>query len=82
MVQNMSKQYTGKDFSKIKGEGNVSIDDLDMLADRSFPLCMKELHRVLKTTHKLKHEGRLQYTLYLKVGAVVWTSHISSMNGN
>ena len=67
MIQNMSKQYTGKDYGKVKAEGSVSIDDLDSLAERSFPLCMREIHRVLKQTHKLKHEGRLQYTLYLKV---------------
>lgn len=63
----MNKQYTGKDYSKTKAQGEVNIDDLDELAERSFPLCMKALHRGLKAEHKLKHFGRLQYGLFIKV---------------
>ena len=32
----------------------------------SFPPCMAQLHHDLRATHKLKHEGRLVYTLFLK----------------
>ena len=32
----------------------------------SFPPCMSHLHHDLRATHKLKHEGRLVYTLFLK----------------
>lgn len=39
----MSTQYTGKDFSQTTktGADAVGIDDLDELADRSMPLCMR-----------------------------------------
>ena len=66
MVANMSKQYTGKDFTQTKSSDAVNIDDLDMLADRSMPLCMRVLHKNLRQEHKLKHWGRLQYGLFLK----------------
>lgn len=44
-----------------KSADAVSIEDLDMLADRSMPLCMRVLHKALRREHKLKHWGRLQY---------------------
>lgn len=78
----MNKQYTGKDYSKTRAQGEVNIDDLDELAERSFPLCMKVLHRGLKSEHKLKHFGRLQYGLFIKVqrgGMITRASGMSSM---
>ncbi len=67
LVANMSKQYTGKDFTQTaKNADAVGIDDLDDLADRSMPLCMRVLHKALRREHKLKHWGRLQYGLFLK----------------
>ncbi|XP_071627498.1 DNA primase large subunit isoform X1 [Temnothorax longispinosus] len=44
----------------------VSLNKLDMLAETSYPLCMRVLHRVLKKTHHLTHGGRIQYGLFLK----------------
>jgi DNA primase large subunit len=68
MIQNMSKQYTGKEYSgQVKSEDAVRLEDIDMLASRSYPLCMRELHAALRQEHKLKHGGRLQYGLFLKV---------------
>jgi len=66
LVNNMAKQYTGKDFSETKSGDTVNVNDLDMLADRSMPLCMRVLHKNLRSEHKLKHWGRLQYGLFLK----------------
>lgn len=66
LVSNMSKQYTGKDFSQVKSADAVNINDLDTLADRSMPMCMRVLHKNLRQEHKLKHWGRLQYGLFLK----------------
>ena len=66
LVSNMAKQYTGKDFSETKSGDNINVNDLDMLADRSMPLCMRVLHKNLRSEHKLKHWGRLQYGLFLK----------------
>ena len=57
----------GKDYSKVKAQGEVTLDQLDNLSESSYPLCMRELHRTLRQNHKLKHDGRLQYGLFLKV---------------
>lgn len=63
----MSKQYTGKDFTQTsKNADAVGIEDLDGLADRSMPLCMRVLHKALRREHKLKHWGRLQYGAFLR----------------
>jgi DNA primase large subunit len=78
LISNMSKQYTGRDFSQVKSDTVVSIDELDGLSERSYPLCMRELHRNLRRDHKIRHGGRLQYGLFLKVWscscARVWLS--------
>ncbi|CAN0259731.1 unnamed protein product, partial [Discosporangium mesarthrocarpum] len=67
LLQNMSKQYLGRDFSNMGGgEDSINPAMLDGLAERSMPLCMRELHYSLKREHKLKHWGRLQYGLFLK----------------
>ena len=36
------------------------------IADQSMPLCMRGLHKGVKQDHKLRHQGRQQYWLYLK----------------
>lgn len=47
--------------------GEISADMVDHLAKNSFPLCMRTLHDALRRDHHLKHFGRLQYGLFLKV---------------
>jgi DNA primase large subunit len=37
------------------------------LADSSFPFCMRSMQEALKSSHHLKHEGRQQLGLFLKV---------------
>lgn len=76
----MSKQYVGKDFSQVKSADTVNIDDLDTFADRSMPLCMRTLHKALRQEHKLKHSGRLQYGLFLKVSSE--REKVSVVNGS
>jgi len=39
---------------------------LNPLAQSSFPLCMQEMHNRLLTDHKLMHDGRMQFGLFLK----------------
>lgn len=46
---------------------DINLEDLDALSVRSMPLCMSTLHQHLRSTHHLKHVGRLQYSLFLKV---------------
>ncbi len=67
LLQNMEKQYVGKDFSKQSGQlDKLSADQVDAAAETHMPLCMKNLQLALKREHKLKHWGRLQYGLFLK----------------
>ncbi|XP_067003447.2 DNA primase large subunit isoform X2 [Anabrus simplex] len=54
-----------------------------------FPLCMTHLHRTLRTRHRLSHEWRRQYTLFLKdIGMPVeeaiefWSSEYSLPKSN
>lgn len=67
LLQNMNKQYTGKEYGGATGNGEgIKPGDIDELSQRSMPLCMRTLHTGLQKDHKLKHWGRLQYGLYLK----------------
>lgn len=45
----------------------ITADMVDDLAKRHFPLCMRNLHECLMRDRHLKHFGRLQYGLFLKV---------------
>ncbi|KAF8654111.1 hypothetical protein AX16_003644 [Volvariella volvacea WC 439] len=47
--------------------GEITANMIDELAKQSFPLCMRTLHDNLRRDHHLKHFGRLQYGLFLKV---------------
>ncbi|KYN07625.1 PREDICTED: DNA primase large subunit-like [Cyphomyrmex costatus] len=44
----------------------ISLDQLDKLAETSYPLCMRVLHKALRKNHHLTHGGRVQYCLFLK----------------
>eukprot|EP00457_Paulinella_chromatophora_P006721 gb/GEZN01006740.1/.p1 GENE.gb/GEZN01006740.1/~~gb/GEZN01006740.1/.p1 ORF type:complete len:464 (+),score=69.94 gb/GEZN01006740.1/:67-1458(+) len=46
--------------------GTVTRDQLPMLSDQSFPLCMHVLYKGLKKDNHLKHGGRMQLGLFLK----------------
>lgn len=50
---------------KITGD-KITVQELDNLASRSYPPCMKNLHSALIKNSHLKHWGRLQLGLYLK----------------
>lgn len=45
---------------------HVSLNQLDKLAETSYPLCMRVLHKALRKNHHLTHGGRIQYCLFLK----------------
>lgn len=71
LLKNMSKQFIGADFaSRNSGLNNAdklsSPEQVEEASKLHFPLCMKHLHNGLQREHKLKHWGRLQYTLFLK----------------
>jgi DNA primase large subunit len=67
----------------------VVLGDLDILAGRSFPPCMYAMFTKLRETHKLFHEGRLQFGLFLKgIGLSLddslsfWRSELSQLVGD
>lgn len=68
LLKNMNQQYIGNDFSSMDGDNDHSLtnQNIDQIANRSMPLCMRQAHKGLKNDHKLKHFARLQYGLFLK----------------
>ncbi|EFB21375.1 hypothetical protein PANDA_015724, partial [Ailuropoda melanoleuca] len=61
-----SHSYTGQDYSTQKNAGKISLDQIDSLSTKSFPPCMRQLHKALRDNHHLRHGGRMQYGLFLK----------------
>ncbi|XP_074095529.1 uncharacterized protein LOC141525084 isoform X2 [Cotesia typhae] len=62
--------YARTTFTHIQ-ESTLSDDgltekDIDHLSETAFPPCMRHIHQTLRKNHHLKHESRLQYTLFLK----------------
>lgn len=45
----------------------IKAEMIDELAAKHWPLCMRHLHDCLRRDRHLKHQGRLQYGLFLKV---------------
>ncbi|KAH7915016.1 DNA primase large subunit [Hygrophoropsis aurantiaca] len=45
----------------------ITADMVDEIAKKHFPMCMRNLHECLMRDRHLKHFGRLQYGLFLKV---------------
>ncbi|XP_055491027.1 DNA primase large subunit [Leucoraja erinacea] len=66
LLSNLSCAYVGQDYSVQKNVGKISLDQLDSLATKSYPPCMRQLHNALRDNHHLRHGGRMQYGLYLK----------------
>lgn len=60
----VGSEYTGADGED--GEG-VTAEMIDDMAIKHWPLCMSHLHDCLRPDRHLKHFGRLQYGLFLKV---------------
>ncbi|XP_069175390.1 DNA primase large subunit-like [Procambarus clarkii] len=86
LLQDFDKRYTGNDYSQKKNSENLRItpDMIDQLASKSFPLCMRQLNDTLRTTHHLRHGGRLSYGLFLKAAGLsledalyFWRSHFT-----
>lgn len=66
LLNHLSHAYVGQDYSIQKNVGKVSLDQIDSLSGKSFPLCMRQLHQSLREHHHLRHGGRMQYGLFLK----------------
>lgn len=71
LLNSMNSQYTGgKEYNDasqtgIGGDYELTHSNVYSYAS-SMPLCMQMLHEGLMRDHKLKHNGRLQYGLFLK----------------
>ncbi|GMF19180.1 unnamed protein product [Phytophthora lilii] len=48
------------------GLSKLKVAEIDRVAEKHFPLCMKQLHRKLRENHHLKYDGRVQYRMFLK----------------
>ncbi|KAG8445565.1 hypothetical protein GDO86_010368 [Hymenochirus boettgeri] len=66
LLNHLSHSYIGQDFSSQRNTGKISLDQMDALATKSFPPCMRQLHKTLRENHHLRHGGRMQYGLFLK----------------
>uniref|UniRef100_A0A7S3C2H3 DNA primase large subunit C-terminal domain-containing protein n=1 Tax=Haptolina ericina TaxID=156174 RepID=A0A7S3C2H3_9EUKA len=65
-LESLATQYVGDDYAQPKSGQKVSLAELPMLAKRSMPLCMSNMHSKLVETSHLKHNARNQLGLFLK----------------
>ncbi|XP_018604760.1 DNA primase large subunit [Scleropages formosus] len=66
LLSHLSHAYVGQDYSIQKNIGKISLEQIDSLSTKSFPPCMRQLHKALRDSHHLRHGGRMQYGLFLK----------------
>ncbi|CAG0915717.1 unnamed protein product [Notodromas monacha] len=67
LVCNFHNSYIGPEYERGRqGSGRISLENLHVVAEESFPLCMKHLYDILKTQHHLKHFSRIQLNLFFK----------------
>ncbi|KDE04332.1 hypothetical protein MVLG_05212 [Microbotryum lychnidis-dioicae p1A1 Lamole] len=59
----IASEYT---FTGAEDGEAIRAEMVPALAQQSFPMCMRSLQETLKSSKHLKHEGRLQYNLFLK----------------
>ncbi|PHH50443.1 putative DNA primase large subunit [Ceratocystis fimbriata CBS 114723] len=69
ILNHLSKNFMTPDSymtnSSVPLGAEISAANIDNLS-KHFPACMSHLHRTLRRDNHLKHNGRLQYTLFLK----------------
>lgn len=67
----MNKQYTGRDFGKQTAvEGDMNASNVDEYAERSMPLCMRQVHDGLKKVRR-RVGVRSEATLMMPVNVVL-----------
>ena len=68
IVSFLSKQYLGPDYSEVQANGSsaATLEEIPALSRTHFPLCMKHLYNSLEANIHLKHQGRMQFGLFLK----------------
>ncbi|XP_018576961.1 DNA primase large subunit [Anoplophora glabripennis] len=66
LLNDLHNTYTGKEYVAKGDKDRLDPAHLDAYSKKHFPLCMRNNHEVLRSTHHLKHFSRLQYGLFLK----------------
>lgn len=66
IVEALSNNYLGPDYSEPKEFAEISLKDIDRVANSSFLSCMRHLFERLREDHHLKYGGRMQLGLFLK----------------
>ncbi|KAG6328116.1 hypothetical protein ID866_10974 [Astraeus odoratus] len=71
ILNNLSQGFlagVASEWSSGQSSGEeIRADMIDDMAKKHFPMCMRNLHECLVRDRHLKHFGRLQYGLFLKV---------------
>ncbi|CCA73765.1 related to PRI2-DNA-directed DNA polymerase alpha, 58 KD subunit (DNA primase) [Serendipita indica DSM 11827] len=70
ILDHLSKGFlagVASEYSAPESGESVTADMIDGLAKKHFPLCMRALHEHLRKESHLRHQGRLQYGLFLKI---------------
>ncbi|KAI1795763.1 DNA primase, large subunit [Ganoderma leucocontextum] len=71
ILDNLSKGFQAGVSSewagKTEGQEGLTADMVDEMAYKHYPACMRNLHMALRRDKHLKHYGRLQYGLFLKI---------------
>ncbi|KAH9946019.1 DNA primase, large subunit [Epithele typhae] len=72
ILDNLSKGFqagVASQWSDVEGspDDTLTAEMIDEMAYKHFPACMRNLHMCLRRDGHLKHFGRLQYGLFLKV---------------
>ncbi|KAG0329536.1 hypothetical protein BGZ99_001538 [Dissophora globulifera] len=65
VLNNINKQYLGREFTTSAIAGEIQAQDVDTLKVH-MPLCMEHLHNELRREKHIRHFGRMQYGLFLK----------------
>ncbi|KAF9992714.1 hypothetical protein BGZ79_002738 [Entomortierella chlamydospora] len=65
VLNNINKQYLGREFTTSAVAGEIQAQDVDGLKVH-MPLCMEHLHNELRREKHTRHGSRMQYGLFLK----------------
>lgn len=77
-IAGMSTEWANNSGSENTHE--IKAEMIDELAQKDFPLCMRVHHENLRKDKHLKHFGRLEYGLFLKVDSMPESTNLVLMS--